>query len=108
MQRAHLRLVSAGYLCRISAGLHRHCVLKVWFGHPTSQDPVSLPRSGGGEAVTMDRASITRHLLSSPYDPFNKQPLKAEQLVPNSELKARIKAWKSEQREKRQTVPMQE
>lgn len=46
----------------------------------------------------MDRASITRHLLSNNTDPFSKQPLSADQLVPNTELKQRIEAWKQAQR----------
>lgn len=36
------------------------------------KDPVRLPSSG----VITDRAVITRHLLSDPIDPFNRQPLK--------------------------------
>ena len=39
-------------------------------------------------------------------DPFNKQPLSAEQLVPNTQLKAEIEAWKASQRLRAQ--PMQE
>ena len=54
----------------------------------------------------MDRSSIERHLLSSKTDPFNKQPLSADQLIPNVALKAKIEAWKAEQRQRAQ--PMQE
>jgi ubiquitin conjugation factor E4 B len=36
------------------------------------KDPVILPTS---KQIT-DRAIITRHLLSDPIDPFNRQPLK--------------------------------
>jgi len=61
-------------------------------------DPVLLPRQGGGQQISMDRASITRHLLSNNTDPFSKQPLSADQLVPNTELKQRIEAWKQAQR----------
>eukprot|EP00873_Tetraselmis_striata_P001321 jgi/Tetstr1/421585/TSEL_012529.t1 len=53
------------------------------------KDPVLLPSS---KQIT-DRAIITRHLLSDPIDPFNRQPLKAEDLVPATELKAKIDAW---------------
>ncbi len=48
--------------------------------------------------MSVDRASITRHLLSNSTDPFSKQPLSADQLIANSELKSRIEAWKLQQR----------
>lgn len=38
-------------------------------------DPVELP-----SGVIMDRSVITRHLLNSQTDPFNRQPLTEEQL----------------------------
>lgn len=41
-------------------------------------EPVLLPTSGN----IMDRAVITRHLLNSSTDPFNRSPLSIEQLVP--------------------------
>ena len=41
-------------------------------------DPVHLPTSG----TIMDRAVITRHLLNSSTDPFNRSPLSMDQLVP--------------------------
>lgn len=40
-----------------------------------------------------------RHLLSDSHDPFNRMPLKEEDLIPNTELKARIQAWKAEMHE---------
>ena len=46
----------------------------------------------------MDRAVIQRHLLSVPTDPFNRQRLDAADLRPNDELRARIRAWRAEQR----------
>jgi len=55
----------------------------------------------------MDRSSIERHLLSSKTDPFNKQPLSADQLVPNAHLKAKIAAWKAQQRQQGGAQPMQ-
>lgn len=58
-------------------------------------DPVILPTSG----TIMDRATILRHLLSDERDPINRQPLTADMLQPATELKARITAWKREQRE---------
>jgi hypothetical protein len=51
-------------------------------------DPVTLP-----SGVTLDRAVITRHLLNNLTDPFNRAPLTLAQVVPNTELKARIQAW---------------
>ncbi|EDW03718.1 ubiquitin conjugation factor E4 B [Drosophila grimshawi] len=60
-------------------------------------DPVVLP-----SGTIMDRAIITRHLLNSCTDPFNRQHLTEDMLVPNIELKQRIDAWRKEQRGKRQ------
>ncbi len=42
------------------------------------EDPVLLPTSG----KVMDRKHITRHLLSTPNDPFNRQTLTEEMLKP--------------------------
>lgn len=42
------------------------------------RDPVVLPTSG----KIMDRAVITRHLLNSDTDPFNRQPLTTDMLRP--------------------------
>merc|ERR1719270_2995568 len=54
------------------------------------EDPVLLPTSGN----VMDRKHITRHLLSTPNDPFNRQPLTEEMLKPDMDLKERIIRWK--------------
>ncbi|XP_030624607.1 ubiquitin conjugation factor E4 B isoform X2 [Chanos chanos] len=54
-------------------------------------DPVQLP-SGN----IMDRAIILRHLLNSPTDPFNRQPLNESMLESVPELKERIHAWMRE------------
>lgn len=51
-------------------------------------DPVILP-SGN----IMDRSIILRHLLNSPTDPFNRQPLTESMLESLPELKERIQAW---------------
>lgn len=79
-------------------------------------DPVQLP-----SGIIMDRSVITRHLLNSSTDPFNRQHLTEEQLVPGNlstvilfildllnefysvvpELKARIEKWKREMRDKK-------
>jgi ubiquitin conjugation factor E4 B len=57
-------------------------------------DPVRLP---AGDYV-VDRRTIERHLLSNNTCPFTRAPLSAEQLVPDTALKARIEAWKAEKR----------
>ncbi|KAI7697293.1 Ubiquitin conjugation factor E4 B [Sarcoptes scabiei] len=52
-------------------------------------DPVMLP-SGN----VMDRSVIIRHLLNASTDPFNRQPLTEDMLVPNEKLREEIKEWK--------------
>ena len=52
-------------------------------------DPVLLPSSH----MVVDRATIQAHLLNDPHDPFNRQPLKIEDVEPVSELKAEIDAF---------------
>lgn len=58
------------------------------------EDPVILPSS----KVTIDRQTIKVHLLSDPKDPFNREPLKIEDVIPNTELKGQIEAWVKERR----------
>lgn len=53
------------------------------------KDPVTLPTSG----YSMDRSTITQHLLNDQSDPFTRAPLTLEQLKPNVELKAAIEQW---------------
>lgn len=80
-------------------------------------DPVILP----GSKISIDRATIRSHLLSDPHDPFNRVPLKMEDVVagkikppiafrfnhplpfvsitnlyPDTDLKAKIEAFKHE------------
>jgi len=55
------------------------------------EDPVILPTSNN----IMDRSTILQHLLNDATDPFNRQHLTPEMLVPATELKARIEAWKA-------------
>ena len=43
------------------------------------EDPVILPAS----RTTVDRSTIRSHLLSDPNDPFNRQPLKIEDVIPS-------------------------
>ena len=59
------------------------------------EDPVKLPTSG----VSIDRSTIRSHLLSDPNDPFNRAPLRIEDVTPDEELMARIAAWKRERME---------
>lgn len=59
------------------------------------EEPVTLPSS----KVVIDLGTIKSHLLSDPKDPFNRAPLKIEDVIPNTELKEKIEAWKREQRE---------
>ena len=55
------------------------------------EDPVELP-----SGKVMDRAVIMRHLLNSSTDPFSRQPLSEDMLMPATELKQRISEWKKE------------
>jgi ubiquitin conjugation factor E4 B len=57
-------------------------------------DPVILPIS----KQTVDRTTIRSHLLSDPHDPFNRAPLAIEDVVENTELKAKIVAWLAEKK----------
>ena len=52
-------------------------------------DPVKLPSS----QMIVDRATIQAHLLNDPHDPFNRQPLKIEEVESVTELKAEIEAF---------------
>ena len=45
-------------------------------------DPVLLPSSG----TIMDRGNIMRHLLNSETDPFNRQKLTADELIPQVDI----------------------
>ncbi len=58
------------------------------------EEPVILPTSN----LSMDLTTIKTHLLSDPHDPFNRQPLTIDQVLPNVELKARIEAWRRSKR----------
>lgn len=56
-------------------------------------DPVILPASG----ITMDRAVICRHLLSTQTDPFCREPLTPDMLRSDTALLERITAWREQQ-----------
>jgi ubiquitin conjugation factor E4 B len=55
------------------------------------EDPVTLPIS----KQIVDRSTIQSHLLSDPHDPFNRTPLKIEDVVPNQKLQEEIQQWKA-------------
>ncbi|XP_035212964.1 ubiquitin conjugation factor E4 A-like [Stegodyphus dumicola] len=58
------------------------------------KDPVRLPSSG----VTVDRATIARHLLSDQTDPFNRSPLTMDMVIPDEEMKNKMDKWFKERR----------
>jgi len=60
-------------------------------------DPVILPTS----KTVIDRSTIRSHLLSDPTDPFNRQPLKIEDVVTDDALRTRIEEWKESKRAER-------
>jgi len=60
------------------------------------RDPVRLPAANSKEYV-MDRKVIERHLLNNPNNPFTRDPLTVEQLVPDPDLKKEIEKWIEEQ-----------
>lgn len=56
------------------------------------EDPVILPTS----KQIVDRSTIQSHLLSDPHDPFNRTPLKIEDVISNDALREEILAWKAD------------
>ncbi|VDI23301.1 ubiquitin conjugation factor E4 A [Mytilus galloprovincialis] len=60
------------------------------------KDPVILPSSGN----IVDRSTIARHLLSDQNDPFNREALSLDMVIPHAELQEKIEAWKEEHRNK--------
>ncbi|KAI1084660.1 ubiquitin conjugation factor E4 [Whalleya microplaca] len=54
-------------------------------------DPVILPSHN-----IVDRSTIVQQLLSNPRDPFTRNPMTIEDVVPADDLRARIEAWKAE------------
>ncbi|CAK7232485.1 Ubiquitin conjugation factor E4 [Sporothrix bragantina] len=55
------------------------------------KDPVILP-----SRHIVDRSTIVQHLLSDPKDPFTRQPMTADDVIPATELKEQIEAWKAD------------
>ncbi|KAI5926032.1 ubiquitin elongating factor core [Camillea tinctor] len=54
-------------------------------------DPVILPSHN-----IVDRSTIVQQLLSNPLDPFTRNPMTIDDVVPADDLRARIEAWKAE------------
>ncbi|EFP85768.2 uncharacterized protein PGTG_11097 [Puccinia graminis f. sp. tritici CRL 75-36-700-3] len=53
------------------------------------KEPVILPTS----KTTVDLSTIKQHFLSDATDPFNRMPLKIEDVIPDVSLKEKIDAW---------------
>jgi hypothetical protein len=60
------------------------------------RDPVLLPTS----RTIVDRSTISRHLLSDPSDPFNREFLSMDMLEPQEDLKRRIEEYIASKRKK--------
>ena len=63
-------------------------------------DPVTLPSS----KMVVDRSTIRTHLLSDPTDPFNRVPLKIEEVLDNTELKQKLEEWRAQKKAERANV----
>lgn len=61
------------------------------------QNPVILPTS----KVSIDLSTIKTHLLSDPTDPFNRVPLKIEDVIPNTKLKEEIENFRKMKKQQR-------
>ncbi|EGF97776.1 uncharacterized protein MELLADRAFT_118656 [Melampsora larici-populina 98AG31] len=64
------------------------------------KDPVILPSS----KTTVDRSTIKQHFLSDQTDPFNRMPLKLEDVIPDLELQTRITAWLAQKKEEKKMM----
>lgn len=64
------------------------------------EDPVTLP----GSKITIDRSTIRAHLLSDATDPFNRMPLKIEDVTPDLDMLERIKDFKLSKRAEAQAA----
>merc|ERR1712154_640469 len=59
-------------------------------------DPVILGRNKNAKDTNkyvMDRKVIERHLMNNPNNPFNREPLTKNDLIPDDELKKEIDEW---------------
>ena len=64
------------------------------------ENPVILPSSH----MNIDRRTIEDYLLSNPSDPFNRNPLTKDELIPNDELKKRIDEYKIQKIKEKQKL----
>lgn len=58
------------------------------------EDPVILP----GSRISIDRSTIKSHLLSDSTDPFNRMPLKLEDVIDDVALKQKIQEFKKQKK----------
>ncbi len=68
------------------------------------ENPVVLP----GSKISIDLSTIKTHLLSDPTDPFNRMPLKLEDVTPDLELKEKINVFIKEKKEEARQKRIQE
>ena len=54
--------------------------------------------------MNIDRTNIDDYLLSNPTDPFNRNPLTKEELIPNVELKKKIDEYKNKKFKEKQKL----
>ena len=64
------------------------------------ENPVILPSSH----INIDRRTIEDYLLSNPSDPFNRNPLTKDELIPNEELKKKIDEYKINKFKEKQKI----
>lgn len=62
------------------------------------RDPVLLPSS----KTIVDRSTIKQHYLSDATDPFNRQPLKWEDIRDAVEVREEIREWLEERRRRKE------
>ena len=62
------------------------------------ENPVILPSSH----MNIDRRTIEDYLLTNPSDPFNRNPLTKEELIPNDDLKKKIDEYKANKLKEKQ------
>ena len=68
------------------------------------ENPVTLPSSH----MNIDRRNIEDFLLANPIDPFNRNPLTKDELIPNVELKKRIDEYKMKKFKEKQKENIKE
>merc|ERR1712113_196930 len=63
------------------------------------EDPVKLP-----SGHVCERKNIERHILSTPNDPFSRQPLTEDMLVSDTQLKVKIGVEEGAEKQEQQVV----